>query len=75
MTPKSKRPRPNNRAAAPSEVSITGPRRTRGERVLQRGGSDPHAAELETYERSPERGSEDARLRIDRGDEDRDGPM
>jgi hypothetical protein len=63
MAPK---PRPrDSRSTTADDVSITGSRRAPPGGVLQRSGDDSEAAELETFEQTPERGSEDARLLVD----------
>jgi hypothetical protein len=55
----------DSRPTAADDVSITGSRRAPAGRVLQRSEDDSEAAELETFEQTPERGSEDARLLVD----------
>jgi hypothetical protein len=52
-------------AGAPDDVSVTGTRRAPTDRVLQRSGDDADAAALESFEQTPQRGSEDARLLVD----------
>lgn len=60
------KPRPQNSSpTAADDVSPTGQRREPSGRTLQRSGDDRDAAELETYEQTPQRGSDDARLLVD----------
>ena len=64
-TPKRPRPVRDGPASAPDDVSVTGTRRAPSDRILQRSGEDRKAAELETFEQTPQRGSDDARLLVD----------
>ena len=57
-----KRPLPRAKERRPTPASPTGTRREPSGRVRPRDDVDSEAAALETFEREPERGREDARL-------------